>query len=217
MLRRTLILSILALAQAGCEYGEGLYPYDMRLLSEQGRQELERTKRELLQLEDLKIGDGPIAAWNRRLSADIEVKYTDGTLAYKGPIFTYVGFGFSSVSLYSRFAYDKTHLAYMQQGIMLGLNGMAVGGRRRITIDPQLVCGERVVGCHLTNYDLTGNGTSVRKEKLIVQAVLTESCIPVSFKAIKWSGGSYVIDREVWCRNSSEPKANAALPIWHIY
>ena len=167
-----------------------------------------------MQLEDLKIGDGPIAAWSRRISANIEVRYSDGTLAYKGPIFTYVGF---HVALDGLFAYDNTYLKGVR-GIKLGLNGMAVGGRRRITIQPQLVCSERDKGCPLTTPDMTGNGgVIVRNERLIVEAVLTESCIPNTFRAIRWSGGSYMIEREIWCRNSSIPKIDPTLPIWHVY
>jgi hypothetical protein len=214
MLKRILILLICVLAQVGCEYGEGFPPSKFGQLTDTYRQDLERQKRELLGIEDLQIGTGPIASWNRRISADIEVKYIDGSLVYKGPIFTYVGF---DISLYGRFSYNNTFLASGQRGIELGLNGMAVGGHRRIAIDPQLVCGERDVRCSLTNHDLTGKGTSVRKEKLIAEVILTESCIPISFRAIKWSGGSYVIDKEVWCRNSSDPKTSSALPIWHIY
>jgi hypothetical protein len=36
-----------------------------------------------------------------------------------------------------------------QHGIQLGLNGMAIGGRRRITIDKELVCVGPDSGCYL--------------------------------------------------------------------
>jgi hypothetical protein len=35
---------------------------------------------------------------------------------------------------------DSRLLSTTQEGIDLGLNGMAVGGRRRMTIDRKLVC-----------------------------------------------------------------------------
>jgi hypothetical protein len=56
--------------------------------------------------------------------------------------------------------------------------------------------------CHLVGYDDFRN--SVRKEKLIVEATLTEFCIPVVFKA------PYVISRVVRCRDSDTP--NSILP-----
>lgn len=86
MLKRTLILLILALAQTGYSVEEGVGPYKFTPLTDEVREELERDKRESLTIEDLKIGYGPLAAWNRRLEADVEVRYTDGTVAYRGPI-----------------------------------------------------------------------------------------------------------------------------------
>jgi len=65
--------------------------YDPFPLSSESQQRFEQWRRDLLQLEDLKIGDGPVAAWGRKISADIEVRYTDGTLAYRGPAYAYVG------------------------------------------------------------------------------------------------------------------------------
>ena len=85
MLKRILILLVLALDQAGCSVEEGVGPYKLTPLTDEGRKELEREKREPLKIEDLKIGDGPLAAWNRRLEADVEVRYTDVTVAYRGP------------------------------------------------------------------------------------------------------------------------------------
>jgi hypothetical protein len=212
MLKRTLILLILALSQFGCgfEYGEGKWPYEVIPLSDKGRQEGERIKRELLQLEDIKVGDGPVAAWGRKISAEIEVRYTDGTLVYQGPAFTYFGFkGMPETSVY-----HERHLSD-QPGILIGLNGMAVGGKRRITVDRSLVCtavkadAGPGAGCHLVGYDDFRN--SVRKEKLIVEATLTESCLPVVFK------GPYIISQVVRCRDSDTPKLDSTLPIWHVY
>jgi hypothetical protein len=94
MLKHTLILLIIALTQFGCgyEYGEGLWPYEVAKLADGTRQRLESEKRQLWQIEDLKIGTGPVATWNRRISADLEVRYMDGSLVYRGPIFTVWGF-----------------------------------------------------------------------------------------------------------------------------
>ena len=122
MLKRTLTLLILALAQFGCgyEYGEGKWPYEVIPMSDKGRQEGKRIKRELLQLEDIKVGDGPVAAWGRKISADLEVRYTDGTLVYKGLAFTYTGFkGMPETSVY-----HERHLGD-QPGILIGQASMA--------------------------------------------------------------------------------------------
>ena len=214
MLKRALTLLILALAQFGCgfEYGEGKWPYEVIPMSDKGRQEGERIKRELLQLEDIKVGDGPVAAWGRKISADLEVRYADGTLVYKGPAFTYHGFkGMPETSVY-----HERHLGD-QPGILIGLNGMAVGGKRRITVDRSLVCtavkadAGPGAACHLVGPGLASEGTRVRKEKLIVEATLTESCLPVVFK------GPYVISQVVRCRDSDTPKLDPTLPIWHFY
>ena len=214
MLKRALTLLILALAQFGCgfEYGEGKWPYEVIPMSDKGRQEGERIKRELLQLEDIKVGDGPVAAWGRKISADLEVRYTDGTLVYKGPAFTYHGFkGMPETSVY-----HERHLSD-QPGILIGLNGMAVGGKRRITVDRSLVCtavkadAGPGAGCHLVGPGLASQGTNVRKEKLLVEATLTESCLPVVFKA------PYVVNQVVRCRDSDTPKLDPSAPIWRVY
>jgi hypothetical protein len=63
--------------------------------------------------------------------------------------------------------------------------------------------------CHLVGYNDFRN--SVRKENLIVEATLTESCIPVVFK------GPYVISQVVGCRDSDTPKLDPAAPIWRVY
>ncbi len=75
MLKRGLILFILALTQVSCYISEESGGYKPVELSSEWRQGLERSKRELLQLEDIKIGDGPIAALGRKVTADIEVRY----------------------------------------------------------------------------------------------------------------------------------------------
>lgn len=42
-------------------------------MTEEGRRLHERDKRDFLQIEDIKLGDGPLAAWGRKIRADIEV------------------------------------------------------------------------------------------------------------------------------------------------
>lgn len=89
MLKQALILLIVALAEFGCdaEYGANLYPYRVDDL-QTVRARLEREKRDLIKIENIKIGDGPLAAWGRRIKADIDVRYTDGTVIYQGPVVT---------------------------------------------------------------------------------------------------------------------------------
>jgi hypothetical protein len=223
MLKRAFILLILGLLQAGCgaEYGEGLWPFEVEKLSDVLRQGIERDKRELLQIEDIKVGDGPVAAWGRRLSADIEVRYADGTVVYRGPIFTYVGFiditGIEN-DIHNKNRHDPNshYLSSNHPGIQLGLNGMAVEGRRRITVDRSLVCmnlkmdADPRAACGLVDRN------TVHKEKLIVEATLTESCIPVLFRAI-YMNGNYLIKWPVRCRNSADPGLQPTAPIWHLY
>ena len=202
MLKRILILLIFALAQAGCSIEEGGDAYEPVLLTDESRQGLERDKREFLSIEDIKLGDGPLAAWGRKIRADIEVRYTDGTVAYRGPMFDYSGF------VGSVFIHDATKEAGTladQTGIWLGINGMAVGGKRRITIERELV------GDGLLVHGPQGkNRVGVRKEKLIVEATLTASCIPV---LLRGPG----IEREIRCRDADLPKRDSSDPIWHLY
>ena len=202
MLKRILILLVLALTQAGCSIEEGGGAYEPVSLTDESRQGLERDKRESLSIEDIKLGDGPLAAWGRKIRADIEVRYTDGTVAYRGPMFYYSGF------VGSVFIHDATKEAGTladQTGIWLGINGMAVGGKRRITIERELV------GDGLLVHGPQGkNRVGVRKEKLIVEATLTASCIPV---LLRGPG----IEREIRCRDADLPQRNPSAPIWHLY
>ena len=136
MLKRILILLILALAQFGCGYQYGDL-YEVESLGDPLRERLEREKREFVQIEDLKIGEGPLAAWGRKISAELEIHQADGTFIYKGPVYNLIGFkGFPEAGLYNERLLNGTS----NPGIRLGLNGMAVGGRRRITVDRKLVC-----------------------------------------------------------------------------
>ena len=202
MLKRVLILLILTLTQFGCTIGEGGEAYEPVLLTDESRQGLERDKREFLSIEDIKLGDGPLAAWGRKIRADIEVRYTDGTVAYRGPMFDYSGF------VGSVFIHDATKEAGTladQTGIWLGINGMAVGGKRRITIERELV------GDGLLVHGPQGkNRVGVRKEKLIVEATLTASCIPV---LLRGPG----IEREIRCRDADLPQRDPNDPLWHLY
>ena len=219
MLKRILILVLLALAQTGCTIEEGGGMYDPFPLSPESRLGQERLKRELLQLDDLKIGDGPVAAWGRKISADIEVRYTDGTLAYHGPSYAYAGMS-GTVMIHNSLRKSGA-LSLQQTGIILGLNGMAVGGKRRITISPGLACYGGGVG-ESTNKGANPHGTcllvigdksnvSVREEQLIVDATLTESCIPVFlFIPVIYHG-------EFRCRASETPQRDPSAPIWRFY
>jgi hypothetical protein len=214
MLKRTLILLALLLAQTSCgfEYGDR---YEVASLGDGRRQNLEREKRELLQIENLKIGTGPVAAWGRKISAHIEVRYADGTRVFEGATYTLVGFErFPETSLD-----DNWHLNNGQPGIKLGLNGMAVGGKRRITIDRKVVCDDLredanpQATCLLLGRSSV-KGTLVAKEKLIVEATLTESCIPVRVKAFFWRVG---INKDIYCRTIETPKLDPAAPLWRFY
>lgn len=216
MLKRTLVILVLALAQAGCgaKYGEDLSPFIRDKLNPQGQLDVERQKRELLQIEDIKVGTGPVAAWGRRLSADLTVHYSDGTLVYQGPIYSYVGF--IDIVGIENDVRGGNLLRSDNWGIQLGLNGMAVGGKRRFTVERSLVClsvkmdaGPKA-GCGLMER------VELRKEKVVVEATLTESCIPLSFRAIYMNGG-YLLHFRAGCRNSDLPQLDPNAPIWHAY
>jgi hypothetical protein len=216
MLKRILVILVLALTQVGCDvdYGERnnldiLHPWNL----EEVRPRLEREKREFLKIEDLQVGNGAIASWRRRLKAEIEVRYADdGKMIYKGSIVTYVGFN----GLQPSYLSDRFMLEWIgQAGIELGLNGMAVGGKRRITISPELVCGGTATGCYLLRPERQFvNEIGVHKKALVVEATLTESCAPVRFR---WRVGSMItlVDKGVGCRTKSEPKTGGS--DWHMY
>lgn len=152
MLKRTLILLVLALIQFGCGYKtDTLTPGE---LPESTWIRWETETRDFLKIEDLKAGTGPLAAWNRRIEANIEVRYVDGTLIYRYLTFFYTGFS----NMPDNSVYDNIALPLTQQGIRLGLNGMAVGSKCRIAIDRELV-GPSNSGEHIY----------VRKGKVIVR------------------------------------------------
>lgn len=178
-------------------------------MTEEGRRLHEWDKRDFLQIKDIKLGDGPLAAWGRKIRAAIEVRYTDGTVAYRGPMFVYIGFR-GDVFIHDATKEDGA-LSFTQSGIWLSINGMAVGGKRRITIERELV------GDGLLVHSPQGkNRVGVRKEKLIVEATLTASCIPVRLRVLQ-TGSSSLIEREVRCRDADLPKRDPSDPLWHLY
>ncbi len=225
MLKRILILLVLALAQFGCSTSEETGSYEPVELSSEWQQSLERSKREFIQIEDIKIGDGPVAALARKVTADIEVRYAsgDGKPIYRGPAISYFGMQ-GSVFIHNGAA-EHGMLSLQQNGIILGLNGMAVGGKRRITVSPNLVCYEGAVGestskgadpkvsCTLVRYNTKiKRPIDVRKEKLIVEATLTASCIHVFLDILYIYQG-----KEFRCRNADGPQRDPSAPVWRIY
>ena len=209
MLKSILTLLVLALAQAGCSIEEGGGAYNPVPLTEQVRQELEGLKRDFLKIEELKVGSGSLAAWDRKIEADIEVRYTDGTVVYRGPIWMYIGLE-GAVWIHDASARGGD-LLLTQRGIKLGLNGMAVGGKRKITIDPNLVMSGLLV-----QGPQRKNGIGVRQEKLMVEATLSASCIPRLLRFLR-VGSSYLIEREIGCRDADLPKRDPSDPIWRLY
>ena len=211
MLKRALIFLILTLTQAECYFDSG-DRYQSNPLSNQGRPEIERLKRELIQIEDLKIGDGPLAAWGRKIVADIQVRYYEGTVVYQGPVFALTGFK----NCPECGILDDDALIG-QPGIELGLNGMAVGGKRRIIADRRLVCdalqedSDPQARCNLIGYR---HHHPVRKDNLIVEATLKEACIPIKLETNIWYIG---VNMDIWCREEDTPRLDPTLPIWHVY
>ena len=136
MLNRTFILLFLAPVQFRCGYQYG-DRYEVESLGDPLRDRLEREKREFVQIEDLKIGDGPLAAWGRKISAELEVHQADGHFIFKGPVYVLVGFkAMPETSLYDERALDGNS----NPGIRWGLNGMTAKGKRRIIVDRKLIC-----------------------------------------------------------------------------
>ena len=215
MLKHILILLVLALAQFGCGYQYGDV-YEVEPLGDPLRERLEREKREFVQIEDLKIGDGPLAAWGRKISAELEIRQADGTFIFKGPAYDLVGFKeMPETSLYDERALN----GISNPGIRLGLNGMAVGGKRRITVDRKLICmgipddGPPLAKCLVVGRSSI-HGSQVLKQRLIVEATLTESCIPVRLWAFVWV---IHINKEIYCRVLPEPKLDPTAPTWRYY
>ena len=101
---------------------------------------------------------------------------------------------------------------------------MAVGGKRRITVDRKLVCQNIEENSpHLGKCHLVGRA-EVLKQRLIIQATLTESCIPVRLEPhtrnaymLKYTLTMFGVKDEIFCRTLDEPKPDPSLPIWHFY
>jgi hypothetical protein len=177
------------------------------------RSSIEREKRNFVQTVDELIGHGPLAAWGRRISADVDIRYADGSVAYKGPIVLYSGFHIALDDVIT----EPRHLYFGQVGIELGLNGMAVGGKRRITIEPELVCqNPKVKGCLLLSDQFGHNPVGVRRERLTVDATLTDSCAPTIFQAL-YVNGTHAINMHVWCRSLDTPRIDPTAPPWRLY
>ena len=222
MLKRTLILLTFILAQAGCTFYEEHGSYQPSPFVPEAVQHYERLKRDLLQLEDLKVGEGPVAASGRKVTAQIAVRYSDGTLVYEGPAITYWGM-IGEVTIHNNIR-ERGLLSSQQEGIVLGLNGMAVGGKRRIVIPANMVCYNGLaVGqsldkgadprkhCGLIIPPQNELGAAVRKEALTVEATLTASCTPIFLQIPLLYGG------EFRCRDSDAPKRETSDPIWRFY
>jgi hypothetical protein len=187
---------------------EGQYPFETPKLGADSRDHFERDKREHIYIENIELGSGVIAAHGRRITAHLTVTYAAGGAVYEGPIIIYQGFPF----------YTPQHphlLSSGQEGIALGLNGMAVGGRRRFKVERALVCSTYRDASPNAQCKLI-NRVDIRKEPIIVEATLTESCIPRMLKMWRVQR-THLINREL-CRSSlNGPLYEADAPLWHFY
>ncbi len=73
------------------EVQEGVYEFTPVGLAGENRQNVEWEKSDFLCLDDIKVGSGSIAAWDRKVGATVEIRYADGTLVYRGDVLVYVG------------------------------------------------------------------------------------------------------------------------------
>jgi hypothetical protein len=222
MLKRILILLVLALSQWGCYVDEGGTVYQSTTITTEQRKALEHLKRDLLKIEDIKVGGSPVAAIGRKITANINVRYaTTGAIIYDGPAYMYYGM-VGSVMIHNNTSKNGI-LAYNQIGIILGLNGIGVGGKRRITVSPGLVCFNGSIedaskgpdpsaSCPLLRDSRLQHGyVEVRQEPLIVEATLTAACIPTFLHIPSVYSG------EFQCRDSGIPQREPNTPIWNIY
>ncbi|MDN5941211.1 MAG: hypothetical protein L0H94_04935 [Nitrospira sp.] len=138
MIKHIVILLAFVITQSGCTFYQEVSSYNPAAFQTDGVEWYERLKRESLKLEDVTIGDEPIAAAGRKVTAEITVRYSDGTLVYQGPVVTY--WGFIGDTFIHNSPAEPNLLSMSQEGIVLGLNGMAVGGKRRIAIPANMVC-----------------------------------------------------------------------------
>ena len=155
-----------------------------------------------------------MAAWDRRISAEVDIHQADGHFVFKGPVYDLVGFK----GMPETVMYDERALSISNPGIRLGLNGMAVGRKRRITVDRKMVCehipdnAPPLAKCLVVGIPL--HGAEVLKQKLIIEATLTESCIPVRLFAFVLV---IYINKEIYCRTLAEPKLDPTAPTWRYY
>ncbi len=136
---------------------------------------------------------------------------------YRGTILAYVEFESTVFVRDSSKEHGILSLGY--RGILLGLNGANVGRGMRITFHPKFVCESSNpddetnprAGCLLIG-ETRQQRVPVRKQQLIVEAVLTESCLPVSFRSRK-IGWGYAMDIIIGCQNLDDPRSDPSAPI----
>jgi hypothetical protein len=104
-------------------------------------------------------------------------------------------------------------LSDSQYGIQLGLNGMAVGGKRRVTISPELVCGGIDQGCFL----LRPERQFVNEIRIARVRWLSRPRLNLRLVHFRWRAGCAftLVDISAGCGTKSEPKAGGS--DWHIY
>ena len=89
-----------------------------------------------------------------------------------------------------------------------------------MTIDRKLVCTDIAEDappsafCYFTAAEK--NRIEVRKQTLIVEATLTESCNPVIVWQALYIFGDYMINLQA-CREEPLPHITPGTPIWHYY
>jgi hypothetical protein len=173
---------------------------------------LEAAKRDSLRLEDLTIGTGPVAARGRRLTADVEVRYTDGTVVDRGTILGFPGF----VDLVGNIR-DRQQTPQYDAGEHRSRIEWH-GCRRTPTHDHRSkTCLHSYPGGDplRTQCKLIGSTFKdeviVRKQDLIVEATLTKSCNPM----IVWRAlhiiSDYMIKLQA-CREEPLPQITPGTP-----
>ena len=182
-------VTALDLVSGNFTYGENQPPFVV-----EERPNMEELKQKLLYIEDLDPGHGSVATWGRKISAYVEVGYTDGTVIYHGPIVFYHGF---------KFRYQHRVPNLMSDGILgirYGIEGMAVGGKRRLMIHSEWACdgGRSCVLIQPRTYS-EEKWVKLSAETLVVNITLMDSCTPIGFQTGFIMGG-HAISSEVGCR-----------------